>query len=136
MDEKLSELTRDLAIGVGASDASLRDVADALQVRFPADYLQFMRYSDGGEGPVGSDGYVALWSVAELVGLNKAYQVDEFAPGLVLFGTDGGNTGFAFDRRAVEVRIVSVPLLGMDLSAAEQVATSFAGFLHAVGGGA
>ena len=69
-------------------------------------------------------------TVEEIVELNETYRVEDFAPGLVLFGSDGGDTGYAFDRRAEPVRIVSVPLVGMTLSEAEECGSNFTEFLR------
>jgi hypothetical protein len=44
---------------------------------------------NGGEGSVG-DTYVILWRIEELIEMSKAYDVAEYAPGLFLFGSDGG----------------------------------------------
>jgi len=38
---------------------------------------------------VGPAGYAALWHVNELMMFNKEYAVAEYAPGLLLFGSNG-----------------------------------------------
>ena len=83
----------------------------------PADYWQLMREPDRLEGFAGDEVDVILWSASEAVELDRAYHVRELAPGLVLVGTDGGNTGFGLrpDGRG-QVEYVSVPLIGMELS--------------------
>ena len=53
--------------------------------------------------------------------LNAAYAVREFAPNLVLIGTDGGDTGYGFAREATGrelVRAVEVPLIAPSDAAA------------------
>ena len=91
-----------------------------------------MSFSNGAEGSIGQS-YLVVWPADEIVELNQTYRVDDFAPGLVLFGGDGGNTGYAFDKRSVSPRIVEVPLMGMDLNAAEYCGASFVEFLRHVG---
>ena len=71
-----------------------------------------------------------LWPVKRLRELNEGYHVGEFAPGLVLFGSDGGGEGFAFDTRGGSTTIVSVPFVGMELDVVRPVATTFNGFLE------
>lgn len=97
--------------------------------RLPEDYAQFLQQADGGEGFVGN-AYAILWRVSELLEMNRAYQVAEYAPGLFLFGSDGGGEAFAFDTRAAAKPIVSVPFVGMELKVARPVASSFTAFLE------
>src|ERR1044072_7362040 len=65
-------------------------------LRLPDDYARFLQQTNGGEGFLGN-AYVILWRVEELIEMNKAYEVTEYAPGLFLFGSDGGGEAFAFD---------------------------------------
>lgn len=53
-----------------------------------------------------------------------------YAPGLFLFGSDGGGEAFAFDLRSNPPPVVSVPFVGMDLSLVEFVAVDFGAFLE------
>jgi hypothetical protein len=113
-----------------ASDSDMTRTSEALSFALPDDYREFLnRYSDGGEGRVG-DSYLVLWSVADLQELNDAYSVAEFAPGLVLIGTDGGGEGIGFDTRRTTPPVVSVPLVGMSLNDARVLARSFTEFLQ------
>jgi hypothetical protein len=97
--------------------------------RLPDDYARFFQQRNGGEGFVGN-AYVILWRVEELLEMNKAYQVAEYAPGLFLFGSDGGGEAFAFDTRSDASPIVAVPFVGMELKLARPVAQSFEAFLE------
>jgi hypothetical protein len=87
----------------------------------------FARY-DGIEGFVGREQYVQLWKAADIAKLNTAYQVDDYAPGLMLFGTDGGDTGYGID--GVTKRYVSVPLVGLSREAFRDVGGTFEEFLE------
>jgi hypothetical protein len=88
--------------------------------------------SNGGDGPIGENAYLSLWHIEQLVSLNDAYHVSEFAPSFVLFGSDGGDTAYAFDRREPG-RIVALPFVGMRDDAAEVLGSSFAEFLERLG---
>ena len=57
--------------------------------------------------------------------------VDKLAPGLLLFGSDGGGEAFAFDARRVPMRVVSVPFIGMALADAHELGSSFSAFIQA-----
>jgi hypothetical protein len=100
-------------------------------LRLPVGYSEFMRGANGGEGFVGK-AYVILWRVEELVPLNQAYEVAEYAPGLFLFGSDGGGEAFAFDTRADGKPVASVPFVGMDLNLVSPIAPDFDAFLEAL----
>ncbi|MFZ2165944.1 MAG: SMI1/KNR4 family protein [Propionibacteriaceae bacterium] len=124
----MSEFAAGLPRRAGADPGVLQQALSDLRVTPPEDYLQFMLASDGAEGAVG-EGYVQLWSAGELVELNEGYGVKEFAPGLVLFGSDGGDEAFAFDTSTSPARIVNVPFIGMAREEATVLGSTFAGFL-------
>ena len=100
-------------------------------VNLPGEYKEFLRRQNGGEGFVGN-AYAILWRAEELLEMNKSYQVHEYAPGLFLFGSDGGGEAFAFDVRTAAKPIVSVPFVGMELKEARPVASNFNEFLQAL----
>ena len=112
-----------------ASVASLRNFELESDFRLPEDYVQFLQQTNGGEGFVGPNAYVILWRLEELLEMNKAYQVAEFAPGLFLFGSDGGGEAFAFDTRSNAKPIVSVPFVGMEVNLVRSIAPNFKEFL-------
>src|SRR5437773_835061 len=115
MDARIRELTADLRPQSPGDQPALERAAIVLAIRWPADYAAFMTEQDGGEGSVGPF-YLSLWRAADLVERNLGYGVAEFAPGLVLFGSDGGGEGFAFDTRVSPTAIVMVPFVGFDQS--------------------
>ncbi len=88
-----------------------------------------MQEVDGGEGFVGN-AYLILWRAGELTEMNRAYQVTDYAPGLFLFGSDGGGEALAFDTRSEAKPIVSVPFVGMELKLARLVASNFKALLE------
>lgn len=110
-------------------DEAIRKFEKLSGLTLPVDYAVFIKESNGGEGFVGPNAYLILWPVEQLLELNKAYQVQECAPGLLFFGSDGGGEAFAFDTRMPEIPIVAVPFVGMDCSLARQISVSFSGFL-------
>ena len=95
----------------------------------PQDYSDFLKQANGGEGIIGDNTYLILFAVEELLSLNKAYQVDDYAPGLLIFGSDGGGEAFAFSIND-GMRIIRVPFVGMDASAVEPIANNFTSFIE------
>ncbi|MCZ8347457.1 MAG: SMI1/KNR4 family protein [Leptospiraceae bacterium] len=117
------------------SSISLEKLNNAISINLPSDYIQFMIQYNGGEGFIGLESYLILWKIDEIISLNEAYEVSEYAPGLILFGSNGGGEAFAFDTRFDKYSIVSIPFVGMDNSLAKIVATNFTDFLKVLNKG-
>jgi hypothetical protein len=112
-----------------ASTEILEAAEKHFECTLPADYKGFMSAHDGGEGFIG-DQYLILWKAGELIDFNREYEVAKYAPGLLLFGSNGGGEAFAFDtRQSEEMRIRMVPFIGMSLKDTTPVADTFEGFL-------
>lgn len=94
------------------------------------DYLDFIAKQNGCEGPIGSEGYVVLWPIDEVILGTEQVNTAEFAPGLLLFGGDGGNEAFAFDREDPKWPIVMVPLIGMSRNDMKFLAGTFTEFIE------
>jgi hypothetical protein len=114
-----------------ASTADIERFEEESRFKLPRDYAEFMQLSNGGGGFIGPNAYIILWQLGDLAEMNKAYHVEEYAPGLFIFGSDGGGEAFAFDARTSALPIVSVPFVGMELSRARVIAPTFGGFLEA-----
>ena len=109
--------------------ATIRGFEATSGIRLREDYAAFLMQSNGGEGFIG-EGYAMLWRLEELLEKNDAYKVDEYAPGLFLFGSDGGGEAFAFDIRSDKRPIVSVPFIPLNHSEARFLAMDFESFIH------
>jgi cell wall assembly regulator SMI1 len=108
---------------------AVRSVEDRLGCALPSQYKAYMLAHDGGEGFVGEH-YLIPWRIGQLVEFNKDYEVAKYAPGLLLFGSNGGGEAFAFDTRTTEkMTIRMVPFIGMSLQDAKVIADSFENFL-------
>jgi len=114
----------------GADPALLAALEPQLPKALPDDYLAFLKETNGVEGFISSNSYLSLWPADEIPKLNQGYAVNELAPGLVLLGTNGGNTGYGFRRQASGVEYVRVPLVGLSDQAAEPLGTTLEQFLH------
>ena len=112
-----------------ANQVSIKSCLANLSYLLPDDYIRFLERANGGEGFVGK-AYLILWRVEELIDKNAGYNVAEFAPGLLIFGSDGGGEAFAFDMRSTPAPVVSVPFIGMELAVAIVIAPSFDAFLE------
>ena len=95
-----------------ADDAAIASCEAQLQTDLPADYAQFLRFADGGEGVMGET-YVILWRIEGLKEANEGCKVQEFIPGLMLIRSNGGGEAFGFDQRSHPWRYVMVPFIVM-----------------------
>ncbi len=107
-----------------ADPSVVEGLSSSLEVSLPRDYLDFLRQHNGGEGFIG-DRYIVLWKAEELADFNREYEVDKYAPGIVLFGSNGGGEGYGFDTRSAAMTIVRMPFIGMELLYATPVAKDF-----------
>lgn len=111
-----------------ASQDAIISAEKVLHAKLPDGYVNFLSQGNGGEGFVGNN-YLILWPIEQIKELNEAYQVEEFAPGLLLFGSSGGGEAYAFDMRYEGSPIVQVPFVGMALKEVWNVASNFQEFL-------
>lgn len=109
--------------------AAISALEGSSALRLPNEYREFLQRHNGGEGFIGNQ-YIILWRAEELIETNRSYQVQEYAPGLFLFGSDGGGEAFAFDTHTDAKPIVSVPFVGMGLNEVRPVAANFGEFLQ------
>jgi hypothetical protein len=93
-------------------------------------YVDLMSRSNGLEGFLNDANYLILWPVEQLPELNRCYRFSELLPELWLFGSNGGDAGYAFDTRHEPMPVKEVPFIGMSRVEAKTVASSFEGFIE------
>lgn len=111
-------------LGPPADPGVVERLPSTLGVALPRDYLDFLLQHNGGEGFIGGN-YIVIWKAEALADFNREYEVGKYAPGLFLFGSDGGGEGYGFDTQSEAMPIVRVPFIGMSRDDAELVATNF-----------
>ena len=94
MNEELKTLFKDFVFD-RQSDISVTEING---VTLPRDYLEFVIENGGGEGSVGEEGYLQLWSLGELTEQNEFYEVGELLPNCALIGTDLSGSKFGVNR--------------------------------------
>jgi hypothetical protein len=70
----------------------------------------------------GDPGYLQLWPQEEIEQWNQDYEVPEYAPGFVGFGSDGGGEMLAFD---AEGAVYMIPFIGMSIEDAKKIGSSW-----------
>ena len=100
----------------------------SLGVALPKDYTKFLKEHNGGEGFIG-DSYIIFFKAEELVDFNREYEVEKYAPGILLFASNGGGEAYGFDTDDVEMPIVRIPFIFMERQSAETIARDLADLL-------
>lgn len=98
-------------------------------LRLPESYRKFLCLGNGGEGAVGDFGYASLWKLEEIGELNRNYHVEEYLPGYLVIGSDGGGEAFAIKRDSSEEYYVQVPFVGLSQEDCMYMGNSFEAFL-------
>jgi hypothetical protein len=124
---EMTEYPQDFQPNPPASKEVLAALRTALPKALPRSYMAFLERANGGEGFIG-ERYAQLWRAEQLIELNRAYNVAEFAPNLFLIGSDGGGEAYAFDISANDPTVFEVPFIGMPRHA-KPVANSFDSFV-------
>ncbi len=130
MNECIKKYFSKMNLNLSTTMSNLQHTEQILNVQFPLDYRLFIEEFNGAEGEIGSNAYITLWSLEDIIELNEAYEVNEFAPGLILIGSDGGDTAYAFDNRYASKPIVKVPFIDMELEEVKICANTFEEFLE------
>ena len=131
-NEEFKKLAGQLILKAPAAQSAIDECESKLHIKLPQDYVDFLLRSNGADGPIGETGYVSLWPIEDIPELNKGYRIEEFAPGLLIFGSDGGGEAFAFDLRDPSLSIVGVPFVGMSIDEAKPVASTFTEMLTSI----
>lgn len=112
-----------------ATDEMLKALEQQVGLKLPVDYRDFLAHYNGGEGFIAKQ-YLIIWRAEEILPFNTDYEVNLYAPGLLLFASNGGGEAFAFDTRSSKLPIVQVPFIGLELRYAKHVADGFSELLH------
>jgi hypothetical protein len=104
----------------------LREIATSRGVGLPDDYVEFMEWSDGAAGDVGSR-WLECWSVSEIREATESPQ--SRYEGVLLFAANGGNTIYGFDSLS-ESEIVEGDWIGLSRDELVRHGRSFTEFLE------
>lgn len=98
--------------------------------KLPDDYIEFMKLHNGGEGPVGEYGYLAIWDTNEFIDTNVKGIYNVPISDMVYFSSDRSGLLYAFDTRSDMKSIVEIPEDAEDFSEIDEVATSLKEFIQ------
>jgi hypothetical protein len=80
----------------GASLEEVRRAETAMGASFPADYVELITWSNGGDFRLG-ERYLRLWPIEDVVPGNTQLDVHVYLPGMVAIGSDAGELLYLFD---------------------------------------
>ncbi|HEY8602207.1 MAG TPA: SMI1/KNR4 family protein [Thermomicrobiales bacterium] len=115
----------------GATLEQVRHVEEILGFPLPEDYIQFILWSNGGEGELGKM-YLSLWKVEDLIETSDTYLIRHYLPDCIGIGTDGGDYGYCFDYRENRQRptLIRVDLGALDPDAIDVLGQDFQSILE------
>jgi hypothetical protein len=91
------------------SEEELLEFQKDINFQLPASYKEFLRASNGGEGFVGVDGYVALWPVEMILRNRLSYEFDKCLPDYIPIGSNGGGEALVIRRRGNSATFGYIP---------------------------
>jgi hypothetical protein len=132
----MSILDRSWRAVPGASETAIEELCNAAPCRLPASYLSLLRTTNGGEGPLARQPYHLQLDSAETVAetaVSKRHE--EFFPGFVMIGSDGGGEFIALDARAPgPLPVVAIDMTNIDLEESVlPIAPDFDAFIDLIG---
>lgn len=129
MNEKLKTLFKDFDFD-RQCDISVTEING---VTLPRDHLEFVTENGGGEGAVGDEGYLQLWSIGELEEQNEFYETRELLPNCALIGTDLSGSMFGVNERG---EFFAIPDdMGLDAAEIIVLCDAFEEFIERIGRG-
>ena len=131
----LSEPEREWRAKSPASEAEIMLLVSKARADLPSEYLELLRFSNGGEGPLAlAPLWFQLYSVKDCIELCHSNQdIVENYSGFMFFGSSGGGEWIAFDLRSGK----PWPIVAIDLiegpDGAEEIAPNMTAFIEAIG---
>jgi hypothetical protein len=96
----------------------------------PPEYISYFAGDGPKEGALTVQPcWFQLWSPSEIEQRNRDYEVQEYAPEFLGFGSSGGGEMLAFDQRGA---VFMLPFIGMSSEDAMPVADSWSQFLERI----
>lgn len=115
MNDRIRNITAEMEKTDGATEQSLDKLSAHFGVELPAEYVEFMRTTNGADGPIGNIEYLQIWSVEEVIDLEGGIDdIKEEHPEWLFFGGMGGGSDYAFDTRYQPMPVVEVDMSDPD----------------------
>lgn len=129
MDKNIISMMNTMDLNEPADEKTITEVENSIGFALPVQYREFMLYSNGAEGELGENSYLVLWPIEDIIPLNEAYEVSRYTPRILYFGSDGGDTAYAFDARDEAKSIIEIPFISIHDEDAHICAKDFNDFI-------
>lgn len=117
-----------------ADETEIAKLTSVVRFEWPAGYLDLLRRSNGGEGPLAlAPLWLQLWSIDEVIEFSRRKLPAWRFPGHFFFAANGGPESIAMRRGmdgALEIVMIDT-LVGLD--SAQVIARDFDTFMNAIG---
>jgi len=120
----------------GASSEAIEKLKAICGIQLPTEYLDLLRYSNGGEGPIPVNPFNFCLDSAETVTNNLTEKTfEEFFPGFLVIGGSGGGELIALDlRNLTKKQVVALDATNSDIDESRMlIAETFTDFLDLIG---
>ena len=107
--EEVLALTRTMDLRPPALETEIARAEQTLGAKLPLDYVEFLRRHNGGEGPVGGEGWARFIPVERIAEETSECSELDHLNGLLVFGTDGAGEAFVFNHAG---EVLVVPWIG------------------------
>jgi hypothetical protein len=113
----------------------IQDLVSKCAIDLPEVYLEFLRFSNGGEGEFGVEpGWFQIWPAEQVIQLNEGYEVATNVPGFFAFGSNGAGEMLVFDTRSGQPwSNAMIPFIPMQSDKAKTIALDFEAFVRQMG---
>lgn len=120
-----------------AEEKAIQTLLNQSRIDLPEDYLNVLRYSNGGDGTFGAEPEQAMdfeiWPAEEVLQANRDLRAEELLPGFFMFGGDRANELLAFNTNELKPwKVYMVPMIVMSKEDAIVLAHDFASFMKSL----
>jgi len=103
------------------------ELQEKIDFEIDNDYLEFIKEHNGAEGFLNENSFIQLWAIEDILALNPYYEDVKECENLFFFGSNGSNTGFAFNK--IDGIIVSINFLDILDREPDFISKTFESFL-------
>jgi hypothetical protein len=93
----------------------------------PLGFIDFFKQSNGADINLDDGEFILFWPITEMFELNEDYNVNLYAPGFFLFGSNGGETAYAIEKQSGF--IFEIPFVPMSIELANLKSKTFTDFI-------
>ena len=125
-----------MACGCRGIKSAIEQLRKAVPRQLPASYLALLRTTNGGEGPLARQPcYLQLYPSEVVAEAAASKQHEEFFPGFVVIGSNGGGEFMALDVRTPgPLAVVAIDMTNCDLDKSVlPIAPDFDAFIDLIG---